>query len=32
VNIQGRPPQYYNSRGEPIEAPQTRQPAPAAAP
>ena len=32
VNIQGRQPQYYNSRGEPIEAPQTRQPAPAAAP
>ena len=32
VNIQGRPPQYYNSRGEPIEAPQARQSAPAAAP
>lgn len=33
VNIQGRPPQYYNSRGEPIPDP-TRQtaPAPAAAP
>ena len=32
VNIQGRPAQYYNSRGEPIEAPQARQAAPAAAP